>query len=328
MKLYGHPWSINTRKTLMTLAEKGHQAELVLIMIPKGEQKSIEHLARHPFGKVPVLDDDGFVLYETRAINRYLDQKLGGTALIPGDDRDAARVEQWMNIADSYFIPHAHPLREMVLLLAKALDVPLREQNALLLAAGFAPLHRETKLDAPELGRVRVALDAILAQQEPFPAVVMNRCWDVLATNRAAQRFFTLLLGSSRASEPANVIRMMFHPSGLRPFVDNWESVAEALVRRMSREAVGGVRDDATSRLLEEILAYPGVPRRLRKPNVETALVPVLPVRFTKDGKTFNYFSTVTTLGTPLDVTLEEIRIECFFPVDATTDRLARELVD
>jgi glutathione S-transferase len=110
MKLYGHPWSINTRKTLMTLAEKGHQAELVLIMIPKGEQKSIEHLARHPFGKVPVLDDDGFVLYETRAINRYLDQKLGGTALIPRDDRDAARVEQWMNIADSYFIPHAHPL--------------------------------------------------------------------------------------------------------------------------------------------------------------------------------------------------------------------------
>ena len=110
MKLYGHPWSINTRKTLMTLAEKEHEAELVLVMIPKGEQKSQEHLARHPFGKVPVLDDDGFVLYETRAINRYIDKKLGGTALEPHDARGGALLDQWINIADSYFIPHAHPL--------------------------------------------------------------------------------------------------------------------------------------------------------------------------------------------------------------------------
>jgi glutathione S-transferase len=110
MKLYGHPWSINTRKTLMTLAEKEHEVELELVMIPKGEQKSREHLARHPFGKVPVLDDEGFVLYETRAINRYLDKKLSGTALEPRDIRDAARLDQWINVADSYFIPYAHPL--------------------------------------------------------------------------------------------------------------------------------------------------------------------------------------------------------------------------
>jgi transcriptional regulator with XRE-family HTH domain len=220
----------------------------------------------------------------------------------------------------------ARPSREMVLLLAKALDVPLRERNALLLAAGFAPMYRETKLDAPELGQVRLALDAILRQQEPFPAVVMNRSWDVLATNEAAQRFFAFLLGHRTAVAPANVIKMMFHPTGLRPYVDNWEAVAEALVQRMHREAVAGVRDDATARLLEEILAYPDVPRQLRKPNVDAAVVPVLPVRFVKDGRTFNYFSTVTTLGTPLDVTLEEIRIECFFPADTNTERLAREL--
>ncbi|MET0591260.1 MAG: glutathione S-transferase N-terminal domain-containing protein [Polyangiaceae bacterium] len=110
MKLYGHPWSINTRKALVTLAEKGHDAELVLIMVPKGEHKHPEHVARHPFGKVPVLDDGGFVLYETRAINRYLDKKLGGAPLTPSDDRGAARVDQWVNVADSYFIPHAHPL--------------------------------------------------------------------------------------------------------------------------------------------------------------------------------------------------------------------------
>ena len=220
----------------------------------------------------------------------------------------------------------AQPSREMVMLLAKALDVPLRERNALLLAAGYAPMYKETKLDAPELGRVRVALDAILRQQEPFPAVIMNRTWDVLAANDAAQRFFAFLLGPGGGTAPANVIKMMFHPSGLRPYVDNWESVAEALVQRMHREAVAGVRDDATARLLEEIFAYPDVPRRLRRPKVDIAVVPVLPVCFVKGDKKFNYFSTVTTLGTPLDVTLEEIRIECFFPADANTERLAREL--
>ncbi len=110
MKVYGHPWSINTRKTLMTLAEKRHDAELVLVMIPKGEQKHPSHVTRHPFGKVPVLEDDGFVLYETRAINRYLDAKLGGNTLTPVALREVARLDQWINVADSYFVPFAHPL--------------------------------------------------------------------------------------------------------------------------------------------------------------------------------------------------------------------------
>lgn len=110
MKIYGHPWSINTRKTLLTLAEKGGIAELVLVMIPKGEQNKPEHLALHPFGKVPVLNDDGFVLYETRAINRYLDAKLAGVPLLPSDARAQARVDQWIGIAESYFAPHAHAL--------------------------------------------------------------------------------------------------------------------------------------------------------------------------------------------------------------------------
>jgi glutathione S-transferase len=115
MKIYGHPWSINTRKTLMTLEEKGAggKADLVLIMIPKGEQKLPEHVARHPWGKVPVLeDDDGFMLLETRAINAYIDRKFGssGTSLTPKDSREQARVDQWINVAESYFIPHAHAL--------------------------------------------------------------------------------------------------------------------------------------------------------------------------------------------------------------------------
>jgi transcriptional regulator with XRE-family HTH domain len=219
----------------------------------------------------------------------------------------------------------ARPSREMVLLLASALDVPLREQNALLLAAGFAPLYKETRLDAPELGPVREALDAILAQQEPFPAVVMNRRWDVLVTNAAAGRFFSFVLGGA-VPEAANVLRLMFHPDGLRPHVTNWESVAEVLVRRVHREAVGGVADDPTRQLLDEILAYPGVPRRWRTPDLGAPSVPVIPVRFARDGKSFDFFSTVTTLGTPQDITLQEVRIECFFPGNARTRELAREL--
>jgi|SRR5215213_577253 len=221
----------------------------------------------------------------------------------------------------------ARPSREMVLLLASALDVPLRERNVLLLAAGYAPAYRETELDSPELGAVRAALQAILRQQEPFPAVVMNRSWDILTSNDAATRFFGFLLDPAAASGPANVIRMMFDPQGFRPFVLSWETVAEALVTRIHREAVGGAPDEATVRLLEEVLAFPGVPRRWQRPNPETPLMPVIPVSFRKGSKTFAYFSTVTTLGTAQDVTLQELRIECFFPMDAETERNAKELV-
>ncbi len=218
----------------------------------------------------------------------------------------------------------ARPSRDMVMLLAGVLDVPLRERNALLLAAGFAPAYSESSLDAPELAAVRMALDAILRHQEPFPAVVMNPRWDVVASNEAATHFFAYLLGAGAASGPANVIRMMFDPQALRPFVSNWEAVAEALVRRIHRETVSGIRDEATAQLLQEVLEFPGVPRRFRRPNLEAPLLPVLPVGFQKDGRAFNFFSTVTTLGTPQDVTLQEMRIECFFPADAGTERQIR----
>jgi glutathione S-transferase len=110
MKVYGHPWSINTRKVLLTLAEKGHEAELVLVMLPKGEHRLAPHLARHPFGKVPTLEDAGFVLYETAPINRYLERTLPGPALVPADPKGAARVDQWIGVADAYFIVHAQQL--------------------------------------------------------------------------------------------------------------------------------------------------------------------------------------------------------------------------
>jgi transcriptional regulator with XRE-family HTH domain len=220
----------------------------------------------------------------------------------------------------------AKPSRDMVLLLADTLAVPLRERNALLLAAGFAPMFRESTLDDSELAPVRTAVQAILKQQEPYPAVVMNRHWDIVATNGAASRFFGMLLGGRTPPSAGNVLRLMFHPDGLRPFVENWETVAQALVRRVHREAVGGALDAAGRQLLAEILAYPGVPARWRSPDLGTPVVPVVPVSFRHGERAFHFFSAVTVLGTPQDITLQELRIECFFPLDEPSADAARSL--
>jgi transcriptional regulator with XRE-family HTH domain len=222
-------------------------------------------------------------------------------------------------------IGRARPSRDMVLTLAQALDVPLRERNDLLLAAGFAPIYHETALSDPALAQARYALDSILRQQEPFPAVVMDRHWNVLVTNEAASRFFDLLLESSDDAAP-NILRMMFDPRKVRPFVTNWNAVAEALIQRVHREAVGGAPDAATTRLLTELLAFPDVPQHWSTPDHTINAAPVLPIEFAKGDLVMRYFSTVTTLGTPQDITLQEIRIECFFPADRETDERARAM--
>jgi transcriptional regulator with XRE-family HTH domain len=220
----------------------------------------------------------------------------------------------------------AKPSREMVLHLADTLSVPLRERNALLMAAGYAPMFQESSLEAPQLASVRAAIDAILAQQEPYPAVVMNRGWDIVTANQAAARFFGLLLGDRSVPGAGNVLRLMFHPEGLRPCVTNWDAVAPALVQRLHREAIGGVLDDESRKLLAEILGYPGVPAGWRTPDPASALLPVLPVSFQHGPLRFDFFSAVTVLGTPQDITLQELRIESFFPVDAATAAAARRL--
>lgn len=213
----------------------------------------------------------------------------------------------------------AKPSREMVLHLADTLSVPLRERNALLMAAGYAPMFPESRLDAPQLAPVRAAIDAILAKQEPYPAVVMNRNWDIVATNQAAARFFGLLLAGREVPGAANVLRLMFHPEGLRRCVTNWDAVARSLVQRLHREAIGGVLNDGARDLLAEILNYPGVPATWRALDLGHGLMPVLPVSFQHDSLRWEFFSAVTVLGTPQDITLQELRIESFFPADAAT---------
>jgi transcriptional regulator with XRE-family HTH domain len=220
------------------------------------------------------------------------------------------------------------PSRAMVLKLAEVLDVPLRERNSLLLAAGFAPVYRESELDGPELAAVRDALDAILAQQEPYPALVIDREWNIRHANAGAARFFAFLQAGQVASAPGppNVLRRMFHPDGVRRHVRNWPEVCEALVRRVRREAIGGVTDERAQSILREVLAYPGVPASLRSLDATSPILPVVPIRYARDGREFDYFSTVTTLGTAQDITLQELRIECFFPATEATRRHAHDL--
>jgi transcriptional regulator with XRE-family HTH domain len=212
----------------------------------------------------------------------------------------------------------ATPSRGMVLRLARALDVPLRERNQMLLAAGYAPLYRETGLDVEAMSQVRAALDRVLTRHEPHPAVVMDRYWNVLLTNDAAAAMFAWLLDGADAGDPPNVVRLMF--TRLRPHVANWEQTGEALVQRVHREAVGGVADAQTTRLLDEVLALPDVPAAWRTPDFATTPLPILPVELAKGGVEVSYFSLVTTVGTPQDVTLQEIRVESFFPADDKTE--------
>jgi transcriptional regulator with XRE-family HTH domain len=218
----------------------------------------------------------------------------------------------------------ANPSRDMVLRLAQTLEIPFRERNDLLTAAGYAQVFRETGLSAPELAHARQAIELILQHQEPFPAVVMDRHWNLVRANEAATQLFRELLEGAAPPSPPNVVKLMFHPQGLRPSVANWEAVAESLIQRVHREAVGGVPDEATNQLLAEVRGYPGVPVRWRELPAATIMLPLIPVQFRKGDLALDFFSTVTTLGTPRDITLQEIRIECFFPANDATARAAR----
>jgi len=210
------------------------------------------------------------------------------------------------------------PSREMVLRLAVALAVPLRQHNALLLAAGFAPVWRETNLDAPELAEIRSALDYVLGQQEPFPAVVVDRHWKLLKANSATVRFVEFLVGPLPANASMNLADALVGPDVLRPFLLNWEEVVRYFIRTVEADAASDGSDE-TAALLERLLSYPGVRSLLKISILEESSGPVVPMHFRKDNVALSLFTTLTTLGTPQDITLQELRIESFFAMDDAT---------
>jgi transcriptional regulator with XRE-family HTH domain len=214
------------------------------------------------------------------------------------------------------------PGRETLLTLAQTLDVPLRERNALLLAAGYAPVYSEAPWDAQEMQRVIRAFERIVRQHEPFPAIVMDRHWNVLMTNDAAPRFFNHFIDMAARKGPRNMLHLIFDPQGMRPFMDDWDNVSRSLLQRVHRESVGQVIDDGTRRLLDELLAYPDVPRDWRAQRAPSAspVLPVIPLGFVSEGVVLRYFSMVTSVGTPQAVAAQELRMECMFPADDATE--------
>jgi transcriptional regulator with XRE-family HTH domain len=206
------------------------------------------------------------------------------------------------------------PSRDFLSTVSDALSIPLRERNVLLLASGYAPLYGEQKIDSAQMAVVTQAIDRMLLQHEPHPALVLDRHWNVIRTNEAAPRFFSSFIDLDARPKPRNLLDLMFDPAGMRPFVEEWEKVAAGLLQRVRREAVGQVIDAGLTKLLERLRRYPGV-ADLKPPHAPQS--PVLPMTFCRGDERFSYFSLITTVGTPQCITAQELRVECMFPTHA-----------
>jgi transcriptional regulator with XRE-family HTH domain len=224
----------------------------------------------------------------------------------------------------------AEPSRAMLLTLANVLDVPLRERNLLLLAAGLAPIYSETGLDDPRMGPVRTAVEIILKNNEPRSAYAHDRHWNIVMANQAFIRFLTIVLGAPPPGLEAlqvapaprlNVLRLVFDPGSVRKVIVNWETIAKSLLNEAYRRLAWAC-DDALKNLIAEILSYPGVPERWQEPDLEAPRDLILPTELNLRGTIARMFSTITTLATPNDVTLQDLHIEAFYPADAATEWL------
>jgi transcriptional regulator with XRE-family HTH domain len=229
---------------------------------------------------------------------------------------DAGTTPRYVSFVET---GRAQPSRQMVLRLARALDVPLRERNDLLVAAGFAPMYSLEPLDSPLMARVDEALTGMLAGHEPFPAVLMDRGWNLLRANDGAAQLFGRLFAPEPVPAAANVLRLVIEPGPVRRSLRNWASVAPALLERARREAVGGVLDHATAGLVATLRDRPDVAELLTAPDTSTPTVPVVDLRFAVAGTELAFFSVISTIGTAVGVTAQELRIEAFFPADDAT---------
>ncbi len=218
----------------------------------------------------------------------------------------------------------SQPSREMVLLLAEKLDMPLRERNIMLVSAGFAPVYSERSLDDPALESMRSAVDLVLKGHDPYPALAVDRRWSLIAANDALFR----LVGDVDPvllKPPVNVLRLSVHPAGLARRIVNFTEWRNHLVARL-RHQVDVTGDEYLSNLIDELRAYPTPDKAARAPaNPQDYAGVLVPLRLMAGDETLTLFSTTTVFGTPVDVTLSELAIEAFFPADqATAEALGR----
>ena len=210
--------------------------------------------------------------------------------------------------------------------LASALELPLRDRNELLDAAGFSPAYRESSLDAAGMRELDRALGHLLTKLEPYPAVVVDRDYSLVRTNAAAARFLPLLLPADAPSEIANnLLLAVLDPRGARPFIVNWTEVAASIMER-ARLELARHADDERRALFERLASYPGVKEAMRTTLGSGPPLPFVPLHVRRDGIEARFFTMLTTIGTPLDVTAEELRVEAYFPADEATRVLVEGL--
>lgn len=218
----------------------------------------------------------------------------------------------------------AKPSRSMILQLSETLEVPLRERNDWLTAAGFAPVFKARPLDDPQMNQVMNAVRMMLKNHEPFPAVAIDRGWNIRMANAPFEMLNAMLgadLWQRLGGMERNLMRLFFHPNGIQPFVTNWRAIAPLLWHRAQREAeaLGG---QEMKLVLTELNQYQDADTLWAAE--DAALVPVLPLEIEKDGVRISLFTVIATFGTAQDVTADELRIESLFPADAATEKLFR----
>lgn len=224
----------------------------------------------------------------------------------------------------------ALPSRAMVLHLAEQLDVPLRERNALLAAAGYAPLYRERPLDDPALQAARAAVELVLKAHEPNPALAVDRHWNLLSANRLVP-LLTAGVAPGLLQPPVNVLRLSLHPQGLAPKIVNLAAWRAHLFERL-RQQIAVSADPALAALLDELQAYPAAVAapadegRTHEPIDPNAVA--VPLQLRTAAGVLSFISTITVFGTPVDITLSELAVETFFPADASTAQALRRLGD
>lgn len=209
----------------------------------------------------------------------------------------------------------AVPSRDMVLLLADHLDLPLRDRNALLLAAGYAPLYPARSLEDPTLAPARAAVDQLLASHAPFPALAVDGHWTLVAANAPAQALLGSMLPPTWLAPPLNLLRASLSPDGLGPRIANLPQWRRHLLDRLRRQ-VAAAADPVLRALLAELEALPAAASSATPTRADEVFVPLL---LDAPAGRLSFFSTVTTFGTPMDVTLSEIQLESFFPADEAT---------
>ena len=215
------------------------------------------------------------------------------------------------------------PSREMVLHLAERLEIPLRERNALLIAAGYAPVFPERKLDDPALDAARKAVDLVLAGHEPYPAIAVDRHWTLVAANRAVGPFM-LVEDESLLQPPLNVLRVSLHPRGVAPRIANFGEWRAHVLERLRRQ-IEASGDPVLTALHEELRSYPA-PAAAPSQHAREYNGVIVPIELITDQGILAFFSTTTIFGTPVDVTLSELAVEAFFPADEKTARALRTL--